>query len=155
MGANDLCTGSASTMTSVGDFRTQFSATMSVLAAGLPAGAHVFVGSIPNIYRLWQRFHTNATAALVWRAAGICQSMLSRSNTEEDRQAVLAREQEFNRVLAQICSQYAFCRFDDYAVFNYQFSPSQVSKLDYFHPSLAGQAALASVTWPHSWWATF
>jgi hypothetical protein len=29
-----------------------------------------------------------------------------------------------------------------------------VSKLDYFHPSLAGQAALAAITWQRSWWAT-
>lgn len=43
-------------------------------------------------------------------------------------------------MLADVCSQYASCRFDDYAVFNYQFSASEVSKLDYFHPSLAGQA---------------
>jgi len=42
--------------------------------------------------------------------------------------------------------------FDDDGVFNYQFSGSQVSKLDYFHPSLAGHATLAPVTWQRSWW---
>src|SRR5215207_4934580 len=152
MGANDVCTSSPAAMTSVSDFRAQFSATMSVLASGLPTGAHVFVGSIPNIYRLWQLFHDDATAQLVWSVAHICQSMLSPNNTEPDRQTVLAREQEFNQVLADVCRAYAMCRFDDYAVFNYQFSASHVSKLDYFHPSLAGQATLASVTWQHSWW---
>src|ERR671911_524029 len=34
----------------------------------------------------------------------------------------------------------------------YQFSASQVSTLDFFHPSLSGQAALARVTWAASWW---
>jgi lysophospholipase L1-like esterase len=154
MGGNDVCTSSAATMTSVSDFRVQFSAAMAVLASGLPAGSHVFVSSIPNIYRLWALFHTNATARFVWSVAQICQSMLSPNNTEQDRQAVLAREQAFNQVLAEVCSQYAFCRFDDYAVFNFQFSASQVSKLDYFHPSLSGQAALASLTWQRSWWPT-
>jgi len=57
-------------------------------------------------------------------------------------------------VLHDVCGQYSFCRFDDYAVFNYAFGASDVSKLDYFHPSLSGQAHLASVTWEHSWWAT-
>jgi hypothetical protein len=123
-----------------------------VLASGLPAGSHVFVSSIPNVYRLWQLFHTNPAARFIWSAAQICQSMLSPSNTEQDRQAVLAREQAFNQVLAEVCNQYAFCRFDDYAVFNYQFTASQVSKLDYFHPSLSGQAVLASITWQRSWW---
>jgi hypothetical protein len=27
-----------------------------------------------------------------------------------------------------------------------------VSKLDYFHPSLSGQATLAALTWRASWW---
>jgi lysophospholipase L1-like esterase len=153
MGANDVCTSSPSTMTSVSDFRAQFAAAMSVLASGLPAGSHVFVGTIPNVYRLWQVLHANATAQFVWSVAQICQSMLSTENGEQDRQTVLAREQAFNQVLAEVCSQHAICRFDDYAVFNYQFSESQVSRLDYFHPSLAGQAALASVTWQHSWWS--
>jgi lysophospholipase L1-like esterase len=152
MGANDVCTSSATSMTSVDDFRAQFSATMAALASGLPAGAHVFVSSIPNIYMLWQLLHGNVAAQFVWSVAQICQSMLSPNNTEEVRQAVLAREQAFNQVLADICGRYAFCRFDDYGVFSYQFTSSDVSKLDYFHPSLSGQAALTSLTWQHSWW---
>jgi hypothetical protein len=138
-------------MTSATDFRAQFAATMDTLAAGLPSGKHVFVSSIPNVYRLWQLFKGNSTARFVWSAANICRSMLSPNNTGADRQAVLAREQAFNQILAEVCAQYAFCRFDDYAVFNYQFSGSEVSKLDYFHPSLSGQAHLATVTWQHSW----
>jgi lysophospholipase L1-like esterase len=154
MGANDVCTSSTATMTSLSDFQAQFSATMNVLATGLPAGSHVFVSSIPNIYRLWQLFHTDATAQFVWWAAQICQSMLSLNNTEADRQAALAREQSFNQILADVCGQHTFCRFDNNAVFNYAFSSSQVSKLDYFHPSLSGQSALAAVTWQQSWWPT-
>jgi lysophospholipase L1-like esterase len=152
MGANDVCTSSPGTMTSVSTFRTQFSSAMSTLHAGLPAGAHVFVSSIPNIYRLWQLFHTNSSAELVWSLAGICQSMLSTSNTEATRQSVLSREEAFNKVLSDVCALYAFCRFDGNATFNYAFTTSDVSKLDYFHPSLAGQGHLASVTWQHSWW---
>jgi lysophospholipase L1-like esterase len=152
MGANDACADSVSAMTSVSDFEAQFSASMSVLASGLQPGSHVFVSSIPNIYRLWQLFQNDATARLVWSFAQICQTMLSPNNTEQDRQAVLTREQAFNQVLADVCGRYAVCRFDDYAVFNYQFNASQVSKLDYFHPNLAGQAALATLTWQHSWW---
>jgi len=154
MGANDVCTSSSSTMTSVSDFQAQFAATMSALAAGLPADSHVFVSSIPNVYKLWQLFHDNLAAQLVWSLAQICQSMLSPSNTEQDRQFVLAREQAFNQVLTNVCSQYGFCRFDDNAAFNFQFTTGQVSKLDYFHPSLSGQAALASLTWQRSWWGT-
>jgi hypothetical protein len=78
--------------------------------------------------------------------------MLSSSNTDADRQAVRNREAAFNAVLAEECGRYANCRFDGYAAFHYPFSRSQVSKLDYFHPSLSGQAALAEVSWRASWW---
>jgi hypothetical protein len=64
----------------------------------------------------------------------------------------VAREQAFNQILADFCAQYTRCRWDGGAVYNYQFSASQVSSLDFFHPSLSGQAALARVTWAASWW---
>lgn len=151
MGANDACTSSPSTMTSVEDFRVQFQDTMSTLATGLPR-ARVFVASIPNIYRLWEIYHGSFTARFVWRTAKICQSMLAAGNTEADRQTVLARVRAFNDVLAEVCGQYPTCRFDDYAAFDFQFARKHVSKLDFFHPSLSGQAKLASVTWEKSWW---
>jgi lysophospholipase L1-like esterase len=154
MGANDVCTSSVATMTSVADFRAQFTTTMNVLASGLPPGSHVFVSSIPNVYRLWSLFRTDPAAQFIWSLAQICQSMLSPANTEQDRQTVLAREQAFNQVLAEVCAQYVICRFDDFAVFNYPFASGHVSRLDYFHPSLSGQAVLASVTWARSWWAS-
>jgi lysophospholipase L1-like esterase len=153
MGANDLCTSSTSTMTSVETFRAQFQQTLATLA-GLPAQAHIFVSSIPNVYHLWELYHTDWLAELVWSTAHICQSLLSTSNTDADRQAVRDRETAFNAVLAQECAKVANCRFDGNAAYGYTFTASQVSKLDYFHPSLSGQAALASVTWGRSWWAT-
>jgi lysophospholipase L1-like esterase len=152
MGANDVCTNSISTMTSVADFRAQFTAAMNVLETGLPAGSLVFVSSIPDVYQLWALFRNNAVAQLVWAVAGICQSMLSPFNTEQNRQTVRTREQAFNQVLAEVCAQHLMCRFDDLAVFNFRFTAGQVTKLDYFHPSLSGQSALASITWSRSWW---
>jgi lysophospholipase L1-like esterase len=154
MGGNDLCTSSTASMTSVADFQMQFTAALNELATGLPANSHVFVSSIPNVYQLWQLLHTNLAAELVWSAAGICQSLLSPFNTDSDRQAVRDRESAFNQVLANVCSHYPFCRFDGNATFNYTFSAGDISALDYFHPSLSGQAKLASITWGRSWWGT-
>ncbi len=152
MGANDACTSSIDTMTPVPDFQAQFQAAMSTLESGLPAGAHIFVSSIPNIYRLWNILHTNLFAEAVWAAAQVCQSMLSPDNTRQDRLTVLAQVRAYNDVLAQVCGQYANCLFDGLATFGYKFTTSQVSKLDYFHPSVSGQSGLASVTWSASWW---
>ena len=154
IGANDVCTSSISTMTPTATFQSQFQSTMSTLESGLPAGAHIFVSSIPNIYNLWSVLHTNSSAEFVWSAAQICQSMLNRNNTETQRQQVLSQEEADNSVLQQVCQQYANCLWDNLTTFNYQFAASQVSTLDYFHPNLSGQAALASASWGASWWPT-
>lgn len=154
MGANDVCTSSPSTMTSTDSFRANFETTMRTLDSGLPARSRVFVSSIPNVYQLWQVLRANWLARSVWEAADICQSMLDSNRTEAQRQTVLARETAFNQILQEVCARYSRCKFDDHAVFNFQFSADMVSKLDYFHPSSAGQAMLARVTWNVSWWGS-
>jgi lysophospholipase L1-like esterase len=151
LGANDLCTASPSTMTSPEDFRAQFSQAMATLMAQ-DRDPYVFVSSIPNLYQLWQVLHTNSLARWVWSTANICQSMLGASRTEAGRQLVVDRERAFNQILAEVCAHYPTCRWDSKAIYNYQFSATQVSTLDFFHPSLSGQAALARVSWAASWW---
>jgi lysophospholipase L1-like esterase len=152
MGANDLCASSVTTMTPVADFTASVQSALAALTQGLPK-AHIFVSSIPDIYQLWLVLHTNLLAETAWSTFGICQSMLATSNTETDRQQVVSREAAFNKALADSCLAIARCRWDGGATYNYKFSTSQVSTLDYFHPSLSGQAALATLTWQASWWA--
>ena len=150
MGANDACTSSPASMTPVETYRSQFRQTLQILNSGR---ARIFVASVPDVYRLWQIYHTDVLATLVWQIAGICQSLLALNRTEADRQAVRNRVIAFNTVLQEECANVPKCRFDNDAVFNYPFARTDVSKLDYFHPSLTGQAALAQLTWPLSWWA--
>jgi lysophospholipase L1-like esterase len=154
LGANDLCTSSPATMTSTDSFTAQFKLAMLTLKQRLP-NARIFVSSIPDIYQLWKVLHTNSVARRVWATAGICPSMLGAGRTEAERQQVVAREVAFNQVLADACNQYGpNCRWDGGATYNYKFSASQVSALDFFHPDLDGQAALAGLTWAASWWPT-
>jgi lysophospholipase L1-like esterase len=150
LGANDLCTSTPQDMTPAADFRAQTKQSLDTLANS--PTAEIFVSSIPNVYWLWQIEHTNPVAQFVWRSAGICQSLLAVGRTEAERQLVRQRNGEFNAILGEECAALAKCRFDGNAVFNYPFAPAQVSRLDYFHPSLAGQAALADVTWATGWW---
>jgi lysophospholipase L1-like esterase len=151
IGANDLCTSSTGTMTSEETFTSEVNAALATLQQQLP-GARIFVSSIPNLYQLWSVLHTDGWARFVWSVAGICQSMLAPTNTEARRQQVVQRELAFNQVLADSCARYALCRWDGNAVYHHAFSRSQVSSLDYFHPSLSGQEALARTTWAASWW---
>jgi hypothetical protein len=67
---------------------------------------------------------------------------------------VLARVKADNAALAAVCHQYSDCKWDRGATYGYEFTAGQVSGLDYFHPNLRGQAALAAETWKTSWWPT-
>lgn len=153
MGANDVCTSSISTMTPTATFQSEFQTALTDFFAADP-NAHVFVSSIPNIYQLWSLEHTNSTAEFEWQSFGICQSMLSSSNTEADRQAVVSQEQADNNALATVCAQFANCKWDNLATYNYAFKTSDISTIDYFHPSISGQNSLAGVTWGASYWPT-
>lgn len=151
MGANDVCTSSEATMTPVNTFRTQFQTALNTLTAGLP-NADIFVLSIPDIYHLWAILKDEPAAVSRWSTFSICQSMLANATsvaqTDVDRRAqVRQRNIDFNTVLSDECALRTNCRFDNNAVFNTQFLASDVSTLDYFHPSTAGQAKLAAGTW--------
>jgi lysophospholipase L1-like esterase len=152
IGANDACTSSESTMTPVATFRSQIDAAMGTLRSGLP-NAWVFIASIPDIKRLWFIGKDNMTARFYWSTGGICQSMLanptSTAQADEDRRnRVRQRVVDFNTQLAQACAAYGpNCKFDNNAVFNYQFVFSQVSGWDYFHPNREGQRVLAQVSY--------
>jgi lysophospholipase L1-like esterase len=151
MGANDLCTSSISTMTPTTIFEAQFRTALGSFTAAQPA-ARVFVSSIPNIYRLWSLLHGNWLAAATWKTFNICQSMLSTSNTEEQRQQVAAQEVADNAALQRVCAQFPQCRWDGYATYNTTFSTADVSTVDYYHPSVTGQNHLAAVTWAAGYW---
>jgi lysophospholipase L1-like esterase len=151
MGANDLCTSSAATMTPTATFQAQFEKALSTFLVSDPT-ARVMVVSIPNIYQLWNTLHGNWAAEATWNSVGICQSMLSWSNSEADRQQVVAQEAADNAVLASVCAKYSTCRWDGYAAYHVQFSAGDVSTVDYFHPNKNGQNTLAATAWASGYW---
>ncbi|MGN6377677.1 MAG: SGNH/GDSL hydrolase family protein [Gaiellales bacterium] len=151
MGGNDACTSTQADMTPVATYRSQFASAMKALSLGLP-DARIYVLSVPDVYQLWVVLHTNPAARSVWSAASICQSLLANPTSTaaadvKRRAAVRARVVHFNTQLKQVCALYVHCRFDGDAVFNNQFTASDVNTLDYFHPSISGQAKLAGVAW--------
>jgi PKD repeat protein len=68
----------------------------------------------------------------------------------ERRARVAARNEAFNHVLADVCAATPRCLWDGGAAFNTVFEASDVSG-DYFHPSVAGQAKLAAVSWANGY----
>jgi hypothetical protein len=80
--------------------------------------------------------------------------MLSGSDTAADRQQVVAREAADNAALMTVCNQFAGCRWDNLAGFNFNFPANDISSVDYFHPNLQGQNAIAALTWKASYWGS-
>ncbi|GAA1938005.1 SGNH/GDSL hydrolase family protein [Agromyces allii] len=152
IGANDACTTTVAGMTPTAAFEASVLAAITAVNTGQPT-AKIFVASIPNLKRMWEVSKGKAGARLVWAAGRICQSMLAKptSTAAADvarRDQVQARANEFNAALARVCTPARNCTFDGNAVANYVFTSSQISVLDYFHPSIAGQAKIAEITWP-------
>jgi len=158
IGGNDLCTDTFDGMTSVPNFRAQFQTAMDTLTSGSP-NINVYVTSIPDAYQLWSLFKGNWWARFVWSVGGVCQSLLaSPTSTQavdvQRRLDVRLRNIDYNTQLAEVCAAFAKCRFDNNAVFNTQLTKSDIAG-DYFHPSIAGQAKLSSVSWSVGYaWAT-
>jgi lysophospholipase L1-like esterase len=151
IGANDACTSSESSMTSVADFESRFRAAMQTLTTGLPS-ASIFVASIPDVKRLWEVGKDSSSARTAWAAFGICQSLLVRPRSTDTadvqrRDRVRQRVADFNAVLARVCGEQATCRYDGGAVFGYPFALSDISTWDYFHPNTNGQRLLAQITY--------
>ncbi|MFD7708181.1 SGNH/GDSL hydrolase family protein [Streptomyces sp. NPDC059786] len=149
-GANDACTSSVSTMTSVARFRASFEEAMDTLRASLPK-AQVYVSSVPDLKRLWSQGRGNPLGKQVWKL-GICPSMLGDADALDAsatsrRAKVQKRVVAYNEVLREVCAKDERCRFDGDAVFDYRFGTKQLSHWDWFHPSTNGQARLAEIAY--------
>ena len=142
-------------MTSVADFRAQFQAAMTALRSGSPE-TNVYVVSIPRVLGLWELFRNDWWARFIWSVGDICQSLLANPTSTQSadvqrRARVAQRNVDFNQVLLEVCSADAGCRWDGLAAYNTTFTRADVSA-DYFHPSIAGQAKLAAISWAAGYW---
>jgi lysophospholipase L1-like esterase len=156
IGANDVCTSSAGTMTSVDSFTSSITTTLSDLKD--KGVERVAISSIPDVNQLWELEKSNSSARLAWTLSKTCQSLLAYpsfpSLNIKGREAVAKRVDELNAAIASVCT--GFCKYDDGAAHGIKFQASDVSTADYFHPSPSGQAKLSdaayaafgSTTWP-------
>ncbi|HZE38432.1 MAG TPA: SGNH/GDSL hydrolase family protein [Stackebrandtia sp.] len=152
IGGNDACSYSAKAMTSPKQFRANVDKALETLHTGLPK-ADVFIASVPDVVRLWDLGHGNSIARKVWDTTGICRSVLTRPTgmTKADverRDMVGERVDDYNTQLAAACEDYGpRCKYDGGALHDYRFSFGQISRWDYFHLNVKGQAAIADLTY--------
>lgn len=176
IGANDAC---ASTPTPTATFRSQVRAALETLVAANPK-VYIQLMSIPDINQLHAIFTSppDQNALTRWSLFNVCQGLLANPLStapadEERRAAFRAQVIAYNDALADVCSEFKRCLWDDYAVFDSGFTTADVatvtntsglnippfnqipvfgpgnanSSADYFHPSVAGQARLADAAW--------
>jgi lysophospholipase L1-like esterase len=141
LGANDVCAG-----TPPEQFADLAQAALRQLANGLPE-ADILVVSIPDVTRLWDLFEDDARTRVVWRLARVCPAVLGDAASDADRDAARETTAAYNALLQSACAAIERCVHDDGAVFADRFTAEDVSPVDYFHPSLSGQARLAEMTW--------
>nr|WP_164390255.1 SGNH/GDSL hydrolase family protein [Streptomyces harenosi] len=150
VGANDACRASVAAMTPVADFRAGFEEAMRTLRQAAPK-AQVYVASIPDLKRLWSQGRTDPMGKRVWEL-GVCPSMLGDADAvdaaaTERRETVRRRVEDYNAVLREVCAKDRLCRGDGGAVHAFRFGPGQLSRWDWFHPSVDGQARLAEIAY--------
>ena len=150
VGANDACRSTPSAMTSVSAFRADFEDSLRSLRKALPK-AQVFVASVPNLKRLWSEGRYSPLGKQVLKLV-ICPSLLGDADALDSaaalrRDTVQKRVEDYNKVLEEVCAEDKRCRHDGGAVYDYRFGTAQLSRWDYFHPSVNGQARLAEIAY--------
>jgi lysophospholipase L1-like esterase len=151
IGGNDICLAGFTGITNpVGEFHDLFAIFMAKLTAGLP-DARILLASIPSVFRLWSILHGDPVAQAAWATWNWCPHMLANPTSlapadVERRSQVEKQFAGYNAALADVCAAYVHCRFDGGALAGFAFEPRHVS-LDYFHASVAGEAAAAELMW--------
>jgi lysophospholipase L1-like esterase len=158
LGANDICADSLDRTTDPATFRGATRAALTLLRDGLPAGSHVLVLSVPDVTRLRDVIEEVPVAQALHRRYDVCRSVLGE---EADTEAARKRIEAYNDALMREChalaGSHVACRHDlggdpSRSLFGADFSLPELSPLDYFHPSLAGQARIADETWALTPW---
>ncbi len=162
LGTNDLC---IDNMTSSATYEAYFRQTMSLLRNGLPAGSTVFVQTLVDFYKLGQLGQSSPAAMKTYRNLGVCPKFLG-AVKPGDLEAGRARMAAYNEILTRVCAEFdtagstqsgLHCQTDapgGSSYFNRNFTLADFSTVDYFHPSIAGQALMADSAWVASPWAS-
>jgi lysophospholipase L1-like esterase len=161
LGTNDLCDNPT---TAPDIFEAQLRSAVATLRSGLPAGSRILMLSIPDFshFRDITQADAKAKATLNLRAnSTTCAPFLGSNSplTIQDAQQILAL---YNATLARVCdeieatdgpSNKLHCRHNEALLSEKDFKIKDLSTVDYFHPSLSGQARMAAAAWKAGYWA--
>jgi lysophospholipase L1-like esterase len=160
LGANDIC---APPTTDPAVFQTQIRSATSILSSGLPKGSRILVLSIPSLSHFYDITQADPVAkAKLVNSPSTCPPFLGSGTTVslDDSQQLLAN---YNSIMYSACddiqanygpSGSLYCSYNDSALAEQDFTIGDISTVDYFHPSLSGQAKIADAAWKAGYWGS-
>jgi lysophospholipase L1-like esterase len=151
VGSNDVCAANTAEMTSVADFRRNYTAMLAALRTHAPSALALAL-SLPDVNLIWELGKENPRAISLWSRFGGCRNLLGNPTStdpevEASRAAAAERVVEFNKVVAEVCAAAGNCISDGGALYQHQYSAAEISSIDFFHPSAQGQRAIAELAW--------
>ncbi len=160
LGTNDLCD---DPKTDPLVFQQDLATAISALRAGLPAGSRILMLPVPNFrhFRDITQADTTARSNLaLFQNSRRCAPYLGNDSpsTLAEADSYLA---QYNSALKQACREIAatdgpsgklYCTYNAALLADTDFRIADLSTYDYFHPSLSGQARMATNAWAADVW---
>lgn len=152
LGANDACAPSDDEVTGPDAFAADYAEVLAGVRSSAP-GAAIVAYSVPDLLRLWELGRDDPETVEMWQASPSCRSLLADAGSDASdavarRTAIADLVTSYNASIQAACAATEGCTWDEGAVNATQFELEDVSSLDHFHASAAGQATLAAAAWP-------
>jgi lysophospholipase L1-like esterase len=162
LGTNDLCD---DPKTDAASFDAQLRTAVGILRAGLPPGSRILMLSIPDFphfHTMTQADPTTRAALLLWVNSNRCPPYLGTygPSTTAVSNSYLAK---YDASLEKVCQEIdaaegagggLHCTYNAALLADSDFTATDLSTYDYFHPSLTGQAKMAEDAWRADAWAS-
>jgi len=164
LGTNDLCA-SPDPMTDPVEFGAQLQTAVVVLRAGLPAGSRILMLSVPDFLHFREITQADPTAKATLalpQNANRCAPYLGASSPSSlaGGNDYLARYDASLKVACDDINTHGgtagqiHCTYSEFWLADSDFTITDLSTVDYFHPSLSGQAKMAEDAWQADAWAS-
>ena len=159
IGGNDYCIAAGipgDTQTPASAFRASFENAMQTLMNNNPHKPRVYVSSVLNATRLYAALESNSAARAEWARYRFCVNVTGTDAagtgaTDATRATASALSEAYSDVIRDVCAEFApYCKFDGYVANRYDHPEAfawTTSAQDYWHPSIAGNALFAALTW--------
>gem|GEM_PF-1202268 len=164
LGTNDLCA-SPNPMTDTVDFQVQLRTAILTLRTGLPPGSRILILAVPDFphfHDITQADPAARTNLALLQNSDRCAPYLGTNGPSSTDQADSYLSQ-YDASLKQMCDDidaneaatgHLFCTYNASLLAESDFTIQDLSTVDYFHPSLSGQAKMAANAWRADVWAS-